>query len=150
MKFEESIEIQAPAETVFALYADVSSWSSWDPDVRSSSIEGAFTSGATGRLKPSSGPEARIFFTEIVADRFFTVESKLPLCVMRFEHELSETSTGTTAIHRVTFSGPLSPIFSRLIGGSIRKVLPQTMAGLKRAAEQANNSFKPTPLRGPA
>ena len=147
MKFEESIEIQAPAETVFALYADVSSWSSWDPDVRSSSIEGAFTSGATGRLKPSSGPEARISFTEIVIDKSFTVESKLPLCVMRFEHELSATSTGTKAIHRITFSGLFSPIFSRLIGGSIRKGLPQTMAGLKQAAEQANNSFKPTPLR---
>ena len=81
---------------------------------------------------------------EIVIDKSFTVESKLPLCVMRFEHELSATSTGTKAIHRITFSGLFSPIFSRLIGGSIRKGLPQTMAGLKQAAEQANNSFKPT------
>ena len=148
MQFEESIEIQTPVKAVFALYADVSSWASWDPDVRSSSIEGAFTSGATGRLKSSSGPEARICFTEIVTDKSFTVESKLPLCVMRFEHELSATSTGTTALHRVTFSGLLSPIFSRLIGGSIRKGLPRTMAALKQTAEQANNSSQPTAYGG--
>lgn len=144
MQFEESIEIQTTTQTIFALYADVSSWASWDPDVRSSSIEGAFVPGALGHLKPSSGPESRITFTEVIADKSFTVESKLPLCVMRFEHELSATSTGTVAVHRVTFSGPLSLIFSRLIGGSIRRGLPHTMAGLKQAAEQANKSIQPT------
>ncbi|MDR3055046.1 MAG: SRPBCC family protein [Zoogloeaceae bacterium] len=144
MQFEESVEIQASPQTVFALYTHVSTWAAWDPGVRASSIEGAFVSGATGKLRPSNGPEASIIFTEVVADKSFTVESRLPLCVMRFEHELSPTSTGTIAIHSVSFSGFLSPVFSRVIGNQIRKGLPQTMAGLKRAAEQANT------LRGAA
>lgn len=137
MQFEEGIDIQAPPQTVFALYAEVARWSAWDPDVRSSSIGGAFASGATGKLKPSNGPESSISFTEVVPDKSFTVESTLPLCRMRFEHELSATTSGTRALHRVTFFGALAPLFGRLIGRQIRKGLPGTMAGLKRAAEQA-------------
>jgi len=146
MQFEESIEIQASSEVIFALYADVPAWATWDPDVHSSSIAGEFVSGSVGKLKPSSGPEANITFTEIIANKSFTVESKLPLCVMRFEHELFPTAVGTTAVHRVSFYGFLSPIFSRIIGNQIRKGLPQTMAGLKHAAEQSNNSFNPDAL----
>ncbi|SFN08201.1 SRPBCC family protein [Variovorax sp. OV329] len=143
MQFEESIEVQASPKTVFALYADVAAWASWDPDVRSSAIAGRFASGATGRLKPAKGPESKITFTEVVADKSFTVESRLPLCVMRFEHELSATSRGTTVMHRVSFLGLLAPLFGRVIGGQIRKGLPRTLAGLKRAAERSGAALNP-------
>ena len=71
MQFEEQIVIAAPVEKVFSLYADVKGWSSWDPDVKTSSIEGAFVSGAVGTLQPSSGPSAKIAFTEVVTNRSF-------------------------------------------------------------------------------
>ena len=135
MQFEEQIVIAAPPEKVFALYENVTAWSSWDPDVKTSSIEGSFSSGASGSLQPSSGPKAGIKFTEVALNRSFTVETKLPLCVMRFEHELTLLPSGTNAKHRVTFQGFLSPFFGRVIGSQIRKGLPNTMQGLKRAAE---------------
>ena len=55
MQFEEQVVIAASVEKVFSLYADVKGWSSWDPDVKTSSIDGAFVSGAGGTLQPSSG-----------------------------------------------------------------------------------------------
>ena len=138
MQFEQQVEIAAPAKTVFALYADVARWAAWDPDVKESSIEGPFASGATGALRPLKGPNTHISFTEVIENRSFTVESRLPLCVMRFEHELSESqgSTVTRATHRVSFIGPLSPVFGRIVGAQIRRGLPGTMLGLKRAAEE--------------
>ena len=136
MQFEEQIVIAAPPEKVFALYENVTAWSSWDPDVKTSSIEGSFSSGATGSIKPSNGPKARIKFTEIMPNRSFTVETKLPLCIMRFEHELTLLPSGTNAKHRVTFQGLLSPFFGRVIGSQIRKGLPITLQGLKHAAEK--------------
>lgn len=135
MQFEEQIVIAVPPEKVFALYENVTAWSSWDPDVKTSSIEGSFSSGASGSLQPSSGPKARIKFTEVMPNRSFTVETKLPLCVMRFEHELTPLPSGTNAKHRITFQGLLSPFFGRVIGSQIRKGLPNTLQGLKRAAE---------------
>lgn len=135
MQFEEQILISAPVERIFAIYANVSGWSSWDPDVKTSSIEGAFVSGAYGTLEPSKGPKARIAFTKVMPNRSFTVKSKLPLCVMCFEHELSDHSGKTKIVHRVVFDGLLSPLFGRLIGSQIRKGLPSTLQGLKRVAE---------------
>lgn len=136
MQFEERILINAPIDRLFKLYTDVSGWSTWDPDVKSSSINGQFSSGATGTLQPSSGPKAKITFTEVVQNRLFTVESKLPLCTLRFEHELSSVGTQVQALHRVSFVGFLSPLFGRLIGAQIKKGLPHTLEGLKRAAEK--------------
>lgn len=136
MQFEEKVLINASLEKVFSLYANVAGWSSWDPDVKSSSVSGAFISGAMGVLEPSSGPKAKIIFTEVMLNQSFTVESKLPLCVTRFEHELSSEGNQTRALHRVSFVGFLSPLFGRLIGSQIRQGLPRTLEGLKRAAEQ--------------
>jgi hypothetical protein len=136
MQFEQQVVIAASAEKVFSLYGDVKNWSAWDPDVKASSIEGEFISGAIGMLQPSSGPKAKIAFTEVVPNSSFTVESKLPLCVMRFEHELSSHSDGTKVVHRVIFEGLLSPLFGRLIGSQIQKGLPHTLQGLKHASEQ--------------
>jgi Polyketide cyclase / dehydrase and lipid transport len=138
MQFEEKVDITASAEKIFAFYADVSSWASWDPDVKEASIEGSFTSGSTGSLLPPNAPKAKIYFIEVILNQSFTVESRLPLCVMRFEHELSEIpdTDQTRALHRVNFSGLLSPLFGRLIGSQIQKGLPHTLQGLKLAVEQ--------------
>ena len=138
MLFEESILISATAEKVFSLYSNVPGWPSWDPDVRESSIDGPFAPGARGTLRPSNGPKARITLTEVAQNRLFTVESRLPLCVMRFEHELSDASGQTRARHRVSFSGVMAPVFGRLIGSQIRNGLPRTLEGLKRAAEETD------------
>jgi len=136
MQFEEQIIIAAPVHKVFALYADVKSWASWDPEVKSASIDGSFVSGSAGILAPTKGPKAKIFFTEIIPNRSFTVESKLPFCVMRFEHEISEATDNTTkVVHRISFNGLMSPFFGRVIGSQIRKGLPQTLQGLKHAVE---------------
>jgi uncharacterized protein YndB with AHSA1/START domain len=136
MQFEEKILISAPPETVFALYADVKNWPAWDPDTQSAVIHGDFVPGATGVLKPRQGPPAKITFTQVVPNRLFTVESKLPGCILRFEHELSVQAGQTQAMHRVSFTGWLAPLFGRLIGAALRRGLPNTLQGLKRAAEQ--------------
>ncbi len=136
MQFEEEVHIDAPAERVFALYSDVDNWTSWDPDVKSSSIDGSFVTGAKGTLTPTNGPKANISFVEVVPDRSFTVKSKLPLCAMKFEHEISTKGPSSVSVaHPVSFTGLLSTLFGRLVGSQIRKGLPNTLAGLKKAAE---------------
>ncbi len=135
MKFETSTTIAAPAETIFALYADVANWPKWDPDAKAASIEGAFVTGAKGVITPNGGPKSTLYFTEVVSNRSFTVDCKLPLCRMRFEHELATEGAGTRATHRVIFTGALAFLFGRLIGSGMKKSLPQALAGLKAAAE---------------
>jgi Polyketide cyclase / dehydrase and lipid transport len=138
MQFEASTQIKAANATVFSLYANVSDWPTWDHDVKAASLAGAFVSGAKGVIVPNGGPKSEIVFTEVVKNKKFIAQCKLPLCTMRFEHELDDVSgAGTQATHRVVFQGPLAPVFGRLIGSSMRKTLPKALAGLKQAAEAA-------------
>lgn len=138
MQIEERIRIKATPEQIFLFYENVSEWSSWDPDVQSSSIDGEFRAKVKGKLKPTKGPETRIEFTEVTKNKSFTTISKLPLCTMSFVHELVSSSEGTEVFHKILFSGLLSPLFGRLIGSGIRKGLPATMQGLRDAVESKN------------
>ncbi len=135
MQFEERITIKAMPEEIFSAYVDVSAWSSWDPDIQSSSIEGEFKRGATGKLKPVNGPEAKIEITQVTKNKSFSTISKLPFCTMRFEHEILPLDEEVEVVHRVVFSGLLSPLIGRLIGSGIKKGLPSTLRGLKKTIE---------------
>ncbi len=137
MEFEERVTVVAQPEKIFSLYENVEGWASWDPEVRSSSIDGQFEAGTKGKLQPSRGPEAYIEILEVVKNRSFTVVSRLPLCIMSFEHELLPRGDETEVVHRVLFSGLLSPLFGRLIGRGIAKGLPSTLRGLKEAVESS-------------
>jgi hypothetical protein len=135
MQFESSIQISAPAATVFALYADVANWHTWDPEVKAASLQGAFASGVKGVIVPHGGPKSTINFSEVTPPRRFVASCKLPLCLMRFENELKSHSGGTQATHRVFFEGLLAPLFGRLIGSGMRKTMPLALQGLKKAAQ---------------
>ena len=133
--FESKITIKATPETIFSLYADVSNWNKWDPEVKKSSINGTFISGVIGKLKPISGPESKIKIERVNINKSFLVTSNLPLCKMSFDHQLSVFESSVDVIHSVSFTGLLSPLFARLIGSQIKKGLPNSMAGLKRVSE---------------
>lgn len=138
IQFSEEISINVVPERIFSLYADVASWKHWDPEVTSSSITGVFTSGVTGKLKPTKGLETKFRITSVQKNKSFTAEFGLPLCTATFEHELFPSGNTTRVIHRVAFKGFLAFFFGRVVGSQIRKGLPVTMQGLKRAAESTN------------
>ena len=74
--------------------------------------------------------------TVVEPGRRFTVESKIPLFRMRFEHEMrSVAASNTEFVHRVTFSGPLSILLGPLLSKRVNAGLPTTLARLKTFAE---------------
>lgn len=137
MKIESSTLIHAQPATVYALYADVPNWPTWDPDCKSATINGPFASGAMGVIVPNGGPKSPMRFENVVHNKGFNVICKLPLCEMRFEHELEDSGNDTKAIHRVVFEGVLAPLFGLLIGSGMKKSQPKALASLKSVAEKA-------------
>jgi len=135
MQVEHRITVQAPANTIFQIYADVQNWHTWDPDTKKATLDGPFEAGCRGRLTPGKGNTVPMLLTQVEADRCFTVESKIPLFRMVFEHELAPAGDGTEVIHRVTFSGPLSFLLGRMISRQLNTGLPVTLARLKALAE---------------
>jgi hypothetical protein len=67
----------------------------------------------------------------------FTVESRIPLFRMVFEHELMPQGGAVQVTHRVTFSGPLTFLLGRMLVRQLNQGLPVTLASLKRLAERA-------------
>jgi len=135
MQIEHSVIVNAAPERVFNLYADVPNWNRWDPDTKASHIDGPFQTGANGALTPARGNTVPMLLTSVVPNRSFTVEAKIPLFRMVFEHELLPASEATQVVHRVSFSGPLAFLLGRVIGAQVNKGLPVTLAKLKAAVE---------------
>ena len=135
MWIEDKILVKASPEQIFDVYANVEEWCNWDADVKIASIEGEFKQGVKGELIPSKGPKAKFSLVEVTLNQSFISETKLPLCCMRFEHQLKSSGKFTEVIHRVVFTGALSFIWRRMIGSQIRKGLPHALNGLKEICE---------------
>jgi Polyketide cyclase / dehydrase and lipid transport len=135
MQVEHRIKIAAAPQSIFRIYQDVRHWHTWDPDTRWATLEGPFAVGSRGRLMPTQGRAVPMVLTQVVRDSSFTVESKIPLFCMRFEHELRPSAGMTEAIHRVTLSGPLTLLLGRMLTRRLNTGLPVTLSRLKTLAE---------------
>jgi hypothetical protein len=133
--FSHSIDIQASAERIYRNYADLSSWSQWDPAVRAVSLPGGLAPGSSGWLQAAGAPRTSIRVREASAARSFTVESKLPGCRVLFGHTLQAGPQGVQATHSLSFAGPMAFFYERLLGARIAATLPAALQGLKSMSE---------------
>lgn len=137
--FEHDETTTADRESVWSLWKDVAGWQAWDEGIESVTLGGDFRVGAKGKLKPTGGPSFPFEVTKIDPGRAFTDVTKLPLARLTFHHELRDTEAGETVIHqRITISGPLAPLWRRVIGTGLEKDVPGTMRSLASAAESAS------------
>lgn len=138
MTIQYRINIKCSQEKLFNIYKDIESWAIWDPDIEAVALHGEFSEGTTGWLKPVGAPKTKTRMVSVNEPNAFSVESRLPLCTMRFEHELLRKGETTDAVHRVIFSGVMAPVFSRLVGGKIKKSIRGTMESLRDYAEKVH------------
>ncbi len=136
MQVEHRIKVAAPCATVFQIYEEVDRWHEWDPDTKAATLDGPMRQGAQGKLAPTKGNAVPMLITQVVADRCFTVQSKIPLFCMVFEHELTPEPTGCEVVHRVTFSGLLSWVIGPMLSRQLNVGLSVTLGRLKQRAEQ--------------
>lgn len=136
MQIEHRTTVSASPEVIFRIYEDVSNWHTWDPDTKQAHLDGPMRIGARGKLTPAKGNTVPMLVTEVVQSRSFTVESKIPLFRMLFEHELTPSQAGTEVVHRVTFSGLLSVVLGPVLSGQLNTGLPVTLGRLKQLAER--------------
>lgn len=135
MQIEHRINVVAPPEVLFRIYEDVQNWHTWDPDTKSATLEGPFQVGSRGRLTPTKGNSVPMVLTQVVPGQCFTVESKIPLFRMLFEHELRPAAAATEVVHRVIFSGLLSLVLGPMLSKQLNSGLPVTLGKLKALAE---------------
>ena len=131
----EKIQIDASPERIWACYANVGAWNSWDREVKEAYLDNGLQLPSEGFLVPRKGPKAKIRVVKCKPNGHFTIQSKLPLCAMNFEHYIFNLAGKSVVEHRIIFNGVLAPLFSLLVGRQIYKALPGTLASLKKAVE---------------
>lgn len=135
MQIEHRTTVSAPPEVLFRIYEDVAHWHTWDPDTRRAFLDGPLQPGSAGKLTPAKGNTVPMRVTQVVKDRSFTVESRIPLFRMVFDHELTPMAEGTEVVHRITLSGPLRFVLGRMLSRQMNAGLPVTLRNLKQLAE---------------
>ena len=146
MMIEHRIIAHCPPEVIFALYRDVAHWHTWDPDTRKAHLDEPLAVGSRGFLVPAQGRRVPMELTQLEENCRFTVESRIPLFCMVFEHELhpeppTSLSTDhpstprTTILHRITLSGALTLLLGKMLARQMNTGLPITLQSLKTLAE---------------
>jgi len=131
---EHKMTASVAPEAVWERWTRLELWGQDDPDTSWARLDEPLAVGATGRVKPRQGPASRVTVTVIEQPTRFDCQSRLPGAVMRFEHELTPTLSGTEFTHRLVLTGPASPLFALLLGRKIVAGFPTVMARLAQAA----------------
>jgi hypothetical protein len=134
--FEDTQQATATPEAVFDLWADVAGWSRWDTGIEQSRLDGPFTTGSAGSLRPNGQGPVGFVLTSVVPGRSFSDETSLPGAAIRFIHTVEEAGPGRVSItHRVEIEGPATDQIGATVGAGIREETPHAVAALARLAE---------------
>ena len=137
MRFENTIEIDAPADRVWALTTDVESWPAITPTITKVERldDGPFRTTSTARVK-QPGQRTKVWtVTAFDPDHSFTWEARLLGAQMTASHTVTPTGSGASNTLVLDFTGPGSGLVGRLVGRQISKALATENASFKRVAE---------------
>jgi hypothetical protein len=134
-QYEHSADSSASPEAVWERYIDVEHWSQWSKKgVDRSSIDGDFKVGTKGKSKAPGFPEGKFELIVVEPQQRFVSKAKLPGATLIFEHMVEPTDGGSRITHRATLDGPLTFIWSPVVGRMIKRGMPE---GVERLAELA-------------
>ncbi len=141
MEFSITTDIDAPADLVFAVLADVERWPEWTPTVtRVERVDGSslpLTIGSRIRIVQPKVPPAEWTVTAFEAGHGFRMLSRSPGATVVANHWAEPMGDGqrSRVTLSVTFSGWLGRLIARLMRGLNERYLAEEAAGLKRRSE---------------
>jgi hypothetical protein len=132
-------DIAAPPAVVWDLLVKVEDWPSWTPTMeRIVSLSGLpLAVGRAYRVKQPGLQEAVYTVTDLEDRRRFTWEVRLPGLRLIADHVVEEAAGRSRVGLIFTASGPLAPLFHRLLGRKTASYVETEGRSLKRAAETA-------------
>ena len=136
--FESSVDIDRPAEAVFAVFSDVAAWPSWTESITSVELltDGPLHVGSQAKVRQPKLPPATWTVTELVPGRSFTWEARGPGVRSVGRHEVEPRNSGSTARSILEQHGPLGLVLGTVYAGLTRRYLAMESAGLKGRCEQ--------------
>jgi len=140
VRFEASIEVAAPPEAVFAVYADVERWPVWTASV--SKVErlddGPLAVGARTRVRQPKLPVAVWQVTQLQPGRSFTWVARAPGLLTTALHVVTPSATGgSLVVASLEQDGIFGPLVAGMSKNLTEKYLDLELQGLKARCERA-------------
>lgn len=133
-EFNHTAQTTASPAAVFALWADVPGWPSWDSSVEKATLEGPFAAGTRGSMTLEGPMTIDFVLVEVTPDGGFLDETVMPDGhVLRFEHRVVGVGAGAEVSVRITIAGPNA----EQMGPMVTSDTPDAVAGLIRLAERS-------------
>lgn len=135
---DASIEIDAPADVVWTVFADVEHWPDWTASVqRLVGLDGPdLRVDARFRIKQPRMPDLVWEVTEVDPGAAWTWVQRSPGGTTVASHEVVVISPGRTLVRqRLDQRGPVGAVVGRLTRGMTRRYLDLEAQGLKRTSE---------------
>jgi uncharacterized protein YndB with AHSA1/START domain len=139
VRFEAEIDVAAPAERVFGVYADVSRWPEWTASVSSVRRldDGPLRIGSRTRIKQPKLPVAVWEVTVLEPDRSFTWIARGPGLLTTASHEVTPSDDGRSShvVATLLQDGIFGPLVGGLSKGLTERYLELELHGLKTRCE---------------
>ena len=145
---EHSVEIAAPAATVWAVLTDFDAYGQWNPFVPRAScrLEPGEPIDMAVRLRGTKLRRQREFINSVNPGRSFSYSMKpAPLGLLRSVREQTVTPSGPGTCHYAShfqIDGPLAPVVSSLLGADMRRGFDDMAESLKTRDEMLAGGAK--------
>lgn len=129
------LEIAAPPEIVWDVLTNVAAWPTWNPDVRSASLDGALVEGTHFRWK--SGPGTITSTLRRVEPPHLIAWTGTTFGIEAIHvHRLERRGDATIVSSEESWNGLLVRLLRRSMGRTLQKALDSGLQHLKAEAER--------------
>jgi hypothetical protein len=133
--YTHSIETDAPADAIWSLYEDVTSWPSWDAQAEEITRDGPFATGTTGTMKFAGQAPLRYRLAKVEPLKEWIDETPVDQIVVRVAHRLEPLGGGRLRLtYAAEIDGPEEQ--TSQIGPAITADFPDTMQALIALAKE--------------
>lgn len=134
--FWHTVETTASPDKIWAVWADVPNWKTWDTGLKEASINMPFAQNAKGEILSLEDRKSTFKIVAFEQGKTYTFKTNLPLGGLHVKRFLEVKNGRTYFTHEVWFSGLSGGVFANIFGEKFKNMLPKVMENIKKIAEK--------------
>jgi len=134
-EYGTSVVSTAPADKVWKVWSDTSTWGEWNPNVTTMELHGPFATGSTAIMHTKAGQHHKMRIVEVQAGRGFVLETNvIPGTTFRFNCRVEPVGAEAKISQTVEVKGPLG-FLGGMLGPGVSKDFGALLSALAKKAE---------------